>query len=220
MAIDRRTLLGASSSILTAGAATIAAAAAEPRPLPFDAANIAGLSEKLLTSHHANNYTAAVKRHALIEAELGAGAASMPGFRLNGLKREALIAYNSMVLHEVYFASFAGKEAPDKRLSAQIAKDFGSLDAWRAEAAAVGKALAGGSGWVLLSWSPRLQRLRNDWAADHTMTAADGTVLYALDMYEHAYAMDYGANAGAYVDTALRAQRWSLANERFRHAAG
>jgi Fe-Mn family superoxide dismutase len=219
MVIDRRTLLGASGAILTSGAATIAAAAAGPRPLSFDPASIAGLSEKLLTSHHANNYTGAVKRLALIEAELDAGAATMPGFRLNGLKREALIAYNSMVLHEIYFASFAGTEAPDKRLSAQMAKDFGSLDAWRAEAAAMGKALAGGSGWVLLSWSPRLQRLRNDWAADHTMTAADGAVLYALDLYEHAYAMDYGANAGAYVDAALKAQRWSFANERFKLVA-
>lgn len=79
----------------------------------------------------------------------------------------------------------------------------------------MGKAQGGGSGWVLLTWSPRLARLTNTWAADHTMTAADGTVLVALDMYEHAYAIDYDARAGAYVDAFMGALRWDAANAAF-----
>lgn len=63
---------------------------------------------------------------------------------------------------------------------------------WRAEFAAIDKALGGGSGWGLLTYSHRDKRLVNQWAADHTMTLAGSTPLLALDMYEHVYAMDYG----------------------------
>jgi Fe-Mn family superoxide dismutase len=79
----------------------------------------------------------------------------------------------------------------------------------------MGKALGGGSGWVLLVWSPRDDRLVNQWAADHTMTLAAGTPLVALDMYEHAYHMDYGAKAGAYVDAYMAALSWRAANDAF-----
>jgi superoxide dismutase len=54
------------------------------------------------------------------------------------------------------------------------ARDFGSIDRWRAEFVAIGKAEGGGSGWVLLTWSPRDKRLVNTWAADHATTLAGG----------------------------------------------
>ncbi|MCR5881306.1 superoxide dismutase [Phenylobacterium sp. J367] len=119
--------------------------------------------------------------------------ATAPGFRVNGLKREELIAWNSMILHEVYFAGFGPAERPNAALAQAIERDFGSHDRWAAEFSGMGKALGGGSGWVLLAWSRRDGRLVNTWAADHTMTLADGAPLLALDMYEHAYHMDYGA---------------------------
>lgn len=220
--IDRRGLLG-----LSAGAATLIlagsaeskmteAATIEMQPLEFDATTVPGLSEKLLTSHHQNNYGGALRRFSAIEAELAkSGADQLQGFQLNGLKREELIAHNSVVLHEIYFAGLSGDAAPSKSLGKQIAADFGSEDAWRNEIAAMGRALAGGSGWALLTWSPRAGRLINSWAADHAMLAAGGTVLAALDMYEHAYAIDYGANAGGYVDAYLGALRWTAASEAF-----
>src|SRR5205085_1923289 len=71
---------------------------------------------------------------------------------------------------------------------------------WRAEFTAMGKALGGGSGWVLLVWSERCARLVNQWAADHTHALAGATPILALDMYEHSYHIDYGAKAAAYVD--------------------
>ena len=67
------------------------------------------------------------------------------------------------------------------------------------------------SGWVLLAWSPRDKRLINTWAADHTMTLANGRPVLALDMYEHAYQMDYGAKAAGYVDAFMQAIRWDNA---------
>ena len=72
----------------------------------------------------------------------------------------------------------------------------------------MGKAEGGGSGWVLLTYSPRDKRLVNQWAADHTNCAAGGRPILALDMYEHSYHMDYGASAGGYVDAFMAAIRW------------
>ena len=71
---------------------------------------------------------------------------------------------------------------------------------------------------MVLAWSPRDRRLTNQWAADHTMSLAAGAPLLALDMYEHAYAMDYGAKAAAYVDAVMKVLSWRHANEAFRRA--
>ena len=75
----------------------------------------------------------------------------------------------------------------------------------------MGKAEGGGSGWVLLSYSPHDKRLVNQWAADHTNAVAGGAPAVALDMYEHAYHLDYGAKAGAYVDAFMEAINWDNA---------
>jgi Fe-Mn family superoxide dismutase len=183
-----------------------------PKKLPFDPSKVKGLSEKILTSHYENNYTGAVKRLNAIAAQLASlDIANASVFTVNGLKREELIATNSMIIHELYFDSLAGEGDPTGPLAEAINRDFGSLARWKAEFSATGKALGGGSGWVLLSYSPRDKRLVNSWAADHTMTVAGGRPILALDMYEHAYQMDYGAKAAAYVDAFMRGIRWSNA---------
>jgi superoxide dismutase, Fe-Mn family len=71
----------------------------------------------------------------------------------------------------------------------------------------MGKALAGGSGWVLLTWSARDRNLVNQWAADHCHTLASARPILALDMYEHSYHIDYGAKAATYVDAFMDAIR-------------
>jgi Fe-Mn family superoxide dismutase len=127
---------------------------------------------------------------------------------INGLKREELIASNSMILHELFFASLGGESAPDGALRDALARDFGSVDRWREEFSAMGKAQGGGSGWVLLTRSPRDRKLMNQWAMDHTTLLAGGRPILALDMYEHAYHIDYGAKAAAYVDAFMAAINW------------
>lgn len=187
-----------------------------PKPLPFDPKSIKGLSEKILTSHYDNNYVGAVKRLNAITAQLGElDVAKALGFVVNGLKREELIAANSMILHELYFAGLGEESASGAGLSDALARDFGGVDRWRAEFVAMGKAEGGGSGWVLLTWNPRDKRLINTWAADHTMNLAGGQPILALDMYEHAYQMDYGAKAGDYVDAYMKAIRWANADQLF-----
>ena len=193
------------------------------KPLPFDPAKIKGLSEKILVSHYENNYGGAVKRlNAITEQLAGLDYAKAPGFLINGLKREELIATNSMILHEVYFAGLGSEESrPSTALAEALARDFGSVDRWRSEFVAMGKAEGGGSGWVILTWSPRDKRLVNAWAADHTTTVAGGQPVLVLDMYEHAYHMDYGAKAGDYVDAFMRAIRWSNADSLYgQHSRG
>ncbi len=137
-------------------------------------------------------------------------------FELNGLKREELIAANSMILHELYFDSLGGAgSAPLGQLADALTRDFGSIERWAAEFSAMGKALGGGSGWVLLTWSPHDRKLINQWAADHAHTLAGATPILALDMYEHAYHMDYGAKAGAYVDAFMQNINWPAVQQRF-----
>ncbi len=229
---DRRGLLAGGVMLAAGSAISVTAAAApapagatgparavytpQPVPLPFDVKAMPGLSEKLLTSHHTNNYTGAVKRIAAIGAQLAAlDPATAPGFQLSGLKREELIATNSMILHELYFANLGSSGAASTGLAAMIERDFGSMARWQAEFAGIGKALGGGSGWAVLQYQHRDKRLTVQWANDHTMALAGGTPLLVLDMYEHAYAMDYGSKAAAYVDAFMAIINWNAVSARF-----
>lgn len=190
------------------------------RELPFDPATLSRLSAGLISSHHQNNYGGAVKRLNAIRRDLRSTAfATAPGFWLNGLKREELIATNSMLLQELYFASLGGDGVtmqPAAKL--MLEASFGSFDRWREEFVAMGKALGGGSGWVLLVFQPREGTLVNQWAADHTHAVAGGVPLLALDMYEHAYHMDFGAAAGAYVDAFMGNIDWAAVHGRYQRA--
>ncbi len=191
----------------------------ELKPLPFEAKRLTGLSERLILSHYENNYGGAVKRLNSITEQLGKlDFASAPGFLINGLKREQLVAANSMILHELYFASLGEGDGPSGALAGALERDFGSVERWRTEFTAMGKALGGGSGWVVLAHLHRDGRLMNQWAADHTQALAHSTPILALDMYEHSYHIDYGAKAGPYVDAFMQNIRWS--DVAARHEAG
>src|SRR5215470_8751030 len=178
-----------------------------------------GLSLKLIESHYENNYGGALRRlNAITEQLESLDFAKTPGYVMNGLKREELVALNSALLHELYFASLGGEGKPTKAMADALARDFGSVDRWRSEFVAMGNALGGGSGWVLLVYVPRNRRLVNQFAAEHTQAVAGGIPLLALDMYEHAYHIDYGANARAYVDTFMRNLDWPAVEGRYEDA--
>ena len=184
----------------------------QAKPMSFDPKSISGISEKILVSHYENNYVGAVKRLNAIGTQLAElDFAKAPNFVINGLKREELIAANSMILHEVYFDGLGGAGKPNGALAEAITRDFGSMERWQTEFAAMGKAEGGGSGRVILAYSPRDKRLVNQWAADHTTTLAGGRPVLVLDMYEHAYHMDFGAAAARYVDIYMEAIRWDNA---------
>jgi len=179
-----------------------------------------GLSPKLIESHYENNYGGALRRLNAIAAQLeGADFTKLPGFTLNGLKREELIAHNSVILHELYFASLGGDGRDPGTFAEVLSRDFGSVDRWKAEFSAMGRALGGGSGWVLLTYVPREGRLANQYASDHSQSLAGAIPILALDMYEHAYHIDFGANVAAYVDTYLRNIDWKGVAARYQSAS-
>jgi superoxide dismutase, Fe-Mn family len=191
------------------------------RSLPFKPHRLDGLSERLLVSHYENNYGGALRRlNAITERLAALDWSSAPVFEINGLKREELIAAGSVILHEVYFDGLGGPGGdPAGSLAATVERDFGSVARWRAEFTAMGKALGGGSGWVLLSWSPRAGKLVNQWATDHAHGLAGSVPILALDMYEHAYHLDFGAKAGAYVDAFMKNIHWERIGARYAKAA-
>lgn len=192
----------------------------EMHPLPFDATRLTGLSRRLIESHHRNNYGGAVRRLNAIRARVRAlDHSQAPGFELNGLKREELLAFNSLLLHELYFDNLGGtSDLEPGPLRTALTAAFGSYERWHGEFAAMGTALAGGSGWVVLSWSPRAAMLVNQWAADHAHALAEATPIVALDLYEHAYHLDYGAAAADYVQAFMRNLHWERIAERFERA--
>ena len=186
------------------------------KPLPCEPTGIKCMSERLIVSHYENNYGGTVQRlNAIIAQLVELDFTTAPIFVINGLKREELIATNSMILHELFFTSLGAGGEPEGELRDALIQDFGSIAAWMTQFSAIGKALRGGSGWLLLMWSPRDRKLVNQWAMDHTTTLAGGVPILALDMYEHSYHMDFGAQAAAYVDAFMAAINWPNAGQLF-----
>jgi Fe-Mn family superoxide dismutase len=179
-----------------------------------------GISARLIESHYEHNYGGALARLNAISAELEKlDPATSPPAVINRLKRDEAVALNSTLLHELYFASLGGdgRTLPEG-IGAAIANDFVSETRWRGEFIAMATALSGGSGWVLLSYVPRDGRLINQTAADHTQNIAGAVPILALDMYEHAYHLEFGANAAAYIAAFMRNIDWQAVQARYEDA--
>ena len=189
------------------------------RPLTLNPDQLSGLSSRLITSHHENNYSGAVKRLNAIRSELAAlDWSAAATFTINGLKREELIAANSAFLHELYFDALGGDGKSGGDVATALAETYGSREAWEAEFRRTAMALAGGSGWCVLSYNRHTSALRNYWAWDHMHGGADGAPLIALDMYEHSYHVDYGTQAARYVDAFMANLDWEVVDARYRAA--
>jgi superoxide dismutase, Fe-Mn family len=156
-------------------------------PLPFNPAKLKGLSEKLLRSHHENNYGGAVKNLNKVEEELARTNKDTPAFVIGGLKERELTFTNSMILHEEHFR-------------------------------ATGASLGGGSGWVILAYNFQTGQPHTYWSGHHTQSLASGLPLLVMDMYEHAYQMDYGAAAAKYIDAFFQNIHWDEVNARLERA--
>jgi superoxide dismutase, Fe-Mn family len=190
-------------------------------PIPTRPWLLNGLSLRLIESHYENHYGGALRRLNAITEQLEAlDLANTPSHVIGSLKREELVALNSTLLHELYFASMAfGDGKPTDAMVQAFRRDCGSVDRWRSEFVAMAQALAGGSGWVLLVYVPRDRRLVNQYAGDHGQTIAGGVPILALDMYEHAYHIDFGANAKAYISAFLRNVDWPSVETRLADAS-
>lgn len=219
MEISRRDLLSAAA--LTTGAMLLGTegraattSTYEVKPLPFDPSKLKGISEKLIVSHHDKNYAGAVKRLGAIEGKIARLLYDAPPFQIGSLKRESLIAMNSMIMHEYYFDNLGGDGVLGGKIKDLIKHDFGSVERWERDFKLTGQSLAGGSGWVVLAYSPRDKRLFNIWSSDHQVTLAAGVPILVMDMYEHSYQMDYGADANSYIAAFFSNINWDQVNKR------
>lgn len=179
-----------------------------------------GISARLIESHYENNYGGALHRLNALTEELEAlDPSTTPAHVLSRLKREESAALNSTLLHELYFASLGGDgRAVPEAMAAALVRDFGSVDRWRQEFIALATGLADESGWALLTYVPRDGRLINQSATDHRQSIAGGIPILALDMYEHAYHLDFGANATAYIASFMRNIEWAAVQGRYEDA--
>jgi len=192
----------------------------EPKPLPFDAAKLNGISEKLIRSHWENNYTGSVKALNAVEQRLTAAYKddALPAYVYGGLKREELLRTGSVVLHELYFANLGGNGKADGTAMSSITRSFGSYEVWEAEFRKTANALSGGSGWAVLAYNHHTASLHNYWAGDHSANPPFSTPILVLDMYEHSYQMDFGAAAAKYVDAFMKNVNWDEVNRRVEKA--
>jgi superoxide dismutase, Fe-Mn family len=165
-----------------------------------------GITPHLIESHYENDYGSALNRLNVIADELDKlDLATTPAHVVSRLKRDEAAALNSTLLHELYFASLGGDgRAVPAEMADAIVRDFGSVLRWRREFIALAESLAGGSGWVLLTYVPRDERLINQSATDHSQSISGGISILAIDMYEHAYHLDFGANDWDAVQTRYR----------------
>lgn len=176
-----------------------------------------GMAPRLIESHYEHIYGCAMRRLNAVSAELAAlDVTSVAPQVVGRLKREQTSLLNSTLLHELYFASLGGdgRAVPDA-LAAALARDFGSVDGWRREFMALAESLAGESGWIVLSYVPRDRRLMNLCATEHAQSIAGAVPILALDMYEHAYQGEFGANQTAYVAAFMRNILWQAVEARY-----
>ena len=191
-------------------------------PIPVKPWTLNGIPDHLIVSHYENNYGNAVRslnaiRDRLEEIDL----AGVPGHEIRALKQEELLATGSVFLHELYFASlglgssgFSGDGKIPAYISSALEQHFGGVAAWRREFVALAQSLSGRSGWVLLSYARRDARLFNQIAFDDSQAMIDAVPVLALDMYEHAYQLEFGANSTAYVDAFMRNIDWAAVGDR------
>ena len=188
----------------------------EAKPLKFK--SLEGLSEKQLAEHH-TLYAGYVKKIGEIRERLKAARldeANATYSELRELKIEETFALNGVKLHERYFECLGGNGAPSGRILEMIERDFSSSDAWRNEFTALGLTARG---WVVLAYDLEEGRLRNFVCDLHNQGGVWSCIaLLIMDVYEHAYFIDYATARKKYIEAYMRNIDWSAANaaiERF-----
>jgi Fe-Mn family superoxide dismutase len=175
-----------------------------------------GFSNKTLTTHfklyegYVKNTNAVLKELQKLTSE---GKARTPCFA--ELERRFGWEFNGMRLHELYFENLGGNKLqnPKNDLYAKIKRDFGSLDDWSLDFTAVGSMR--GIGWVVLFEDPRSGRLMNVWINEHDGGVLAGAKpLLIMDVFEHAYLIDYGLDRASYIKAFLDNVNWNVVETR------
>ena len=187
-------------------------------PLPFEAGALNGISERMIVSHHENNYGGAVKNLNRVEQELAQITADTPPLVVAALRERELTFRNSKTLHEAYFENLGGDGRRTGAIEAALAESYGSTARWEEHMRATGMGLGGGSGWSILGFELETGALRTSWSGHHTQALATSAPLLVLDMYEHSYQMDFGAAVARYLDAFFANVNWDEVNRRLERA--
>jgi superoxide dismutase, Fe-Mn family len=133
------------------------------------------------------------------------------------LKRRLGWEFNGMRLHEYYFENLGGNGAINKegRLAKKLAEDFGSYEAWEKEFRAVGAMR--GVGWAALYQDVANGKLINFWINEHDAGhPGGGNLVLIMDVFEHAFMLDYGTKRPGYIDTFFKNINWPVAEARLK----
>lgn len=184
------------------------------KPLKYAGKSLPGLSQRQLEEHHDVLYAGYVKKWNEIETKLESADLSEANATfslIRELKLEETFATNAIRLHEGYFDNLggAGGAAAGKILDL-IKEDFGSFEKWAAEFSALG---VSARGWVVLAFDWEDKRLHNYLCDVHNQGGVwNATPLLILDVYEHAYMIDYGTARKKYLETYMKSIDWAEVN--------
>jgi Fe-Mn family superoxide dismutase len=185
-----------------------------PRELRPELYEMDGISRAAVEAHYKLYQGYVAKRNEILAAlkEIDAGAANQVYSEIRALKVELSFAIGGVKNHEVYFAHLGGGGGdPGGAVRELLERDFGSLQAWRADLKATGMAGRGWA-WTAYDWDEgRLFNYVGD--AQNTFPIWNATPLVALDVYEHAYFLDYQTDRASYIDAFLANLDWSVVND-------
>jgi len=202
---------------------TTAGLHAEAAPQAYAAKNyshllgMAGFSDTALTTHfklyqgYVTNANLLLKTVQQLAAD---GQDRSPQYA--ELKRRIGWEFDGMRLHELYFENLGGKEPLDPKspLYARIVQDFGSYDSWKADFIATGAMR--GIGWAILYLDPASGRLINSWINEHDVGhLAGGQPILIMDVFEHAYMIDYLTDRAKYIDAFFKNIGWAAVLQRY-----
>jgi superoxide dismutase, Fe-Mn family len=179
-------------------------------PITLNYKSLPGLSEKQISEHYEVLYKGYINKlseiRQKIEAATGEGAGATYA-DIRELKLEESFASNAVKLHEAYFLGLGGNGTVTETVSETLAKDFGSYEKWEADFRATGMSARG---WAVLYYDWKEGRLRNGLADFHSHGAIWSTTpVLVLDVYEHAYFIDYGTKRKDYIDSWFANINWS-----------
>lgn len=187
----------------------------EPKPLKYS--ELVGLSAKQLSEHHDKLYTGYVNKYNEIGEKLAGvdlAAANQTYSDLRELNVEKGFALNGVKLHEAYFDGMkdGAVAEPGGTIAELITRDFGDVNKWREEFAALGMAARG---WVVLAYDLDRKQLENYVCDAHNQGGVWNTVaLVILDVYEHAYFLDYATARKDYIAKYMALIDWDEINAR------
>jgi superoxide dismutase, Fe-Mn family len=186
----------------------------KPRELKPALLELEGISRATIEAHYKLYQGYVGKRNEILGKlpAAGADAANQVFSDVRALKVELSFAIGGIKNHEIYFEHLGGTGGNPSGPTAQlIARDFGSVDAWRSDLKATGMA-ARGWAWTAYDWDEgRLFNYVGD--AQNTYPVWNATPLVALDVYEHAYFLDYQTDRGAYIDAFFDNLDWGVVDD-------